>query len=123
MGRQAVLAGLGCSFVALKHGASDTRAYSIREDVQKTAPSSKGVSSQCKQETILFLPVGPPYDGNPVSRRGMPIQYYADVKIPETILVPAAEGLGPELACGSLSVSEFVHAAFLRNRAARIKRK
>ena len=43
-----------------------------------------------KQETILFLQVGPSYDGNPVSRRGMPIQYDADAKIPETILVPAA---------------------------------
>ena len=40
----------------------------------------------------------------------MPIQYDADAKIPETILVPAAEG--PDSACGSLSVSEFVHPHF-----------
>ena len=42
----------------------------------------------------------------------MPIQYDADAKIPETILVPAAEGLGPDSACSSLSVSEFVSPHF-----------
>ena len=72
-----------------------------------------------KQETILFLPAAPSYDGNPFSRRGMPIQYDAHVQIPETIRVLAAEGLDPDLACSLSRVSEFVHAALLRNGAGR----